>query len=217
MKDSEFIELLNLYVDHEIGAEDARRLESEVNANPERRRLYRQYCMIHKACSLLADDCAAAPEERPAAVRDETPARVAWGWATGAGLMAAAAVAMLVYVRVHTSERAIASAVHAPVAEAVAVARPDSAASAQNPLKGLTPVLPLSELTRQSLGLAQTGPNQAISWVNTVNLPPMAESGHQALPAVTPLQLSPMLFSPAIPTARTDNDSDSVIGFEIHF
>ena len=34
MKDSEFIELLNLYLDHEISTADAARLEAEVQANP---------------------------------------------------------------------------------------------------------------------------------------------------------------------------------------
>jgi hypothetical protein len=56
MKDSEFIELLNLYLDHEISADNAARLEAEVQGNPERRRVYRQYCRMQKACTLLAND-----------------------------------------------------------------------------------------------------------------------------------------------------------------
>jgi len=56
MKDSEFIELLNLYLDHEISAEDAARIEVEVQQNPARRRLYQQYCRLQKACTLLARD-----------------------------------------------------------------------------------------------------------------------------------------------------------------
>jgi hypothetical protein len=55
MKDSEFIELLNLYLDHEIDAEDVGRLEAEVNSGPERLQIYRQYCRMHKACAGLAD------------------------------------------------------------------------------------------------------------------------------------------------------------------
>ncbi len=54
MKESEFLELLNLYLDHEITAEDAARLEAEVMRSPERRRTYRQYCMMQKACAGLA-------------------------------------------------------------------------------------------------------------------------------------------------------------------
>ena len=56
MKDSEFIELLNLYLDHEITAADAARLEAEVQASPERRRVYQQYCRMQKACTMLAKD-----------------------------------------------------------------------------------------------------------------------------------------------------------------
>jgi len=43
MKDREFIELLNLYVDREISAEDALRLEREVATDPKRREVYDQY------------------------------------------------------------------------------------------------------------------------------------------------------------------------------
>src|SRR5215510_4333714 len=56
MKDSEFIELLNLYLDHEISAADAARLEAEVQSNPSRRRRYQQYCRMQKACKMLAGD-----------------------------------------------------------------------------------------------------------------------------------------------------------------
>lgn len=58
MKDSEFIELLNLYLDHEITAADAARLEAEVQINPARRKVYQQYCRLQKACKVLAADYA---------------------------------------------------------------------------------------------------------------------------------------------------------------
>jgi len=56
MKDSEFIQLLNLYLDHEISAADAARLETEVQVNPARRKVYQQYCRMQKACKALAAD-----------------------------------------------------------------------------------------------------------------------------------------------------------------
>lgn len=56
MKDSEFIELLNLYLDHEISAADATRLEAEVLGNSARRRIYEDYCRMQKACKVLAQD-----------------------------------------------------------------------------------------------------------------------------------------------------------------
>lgn len=58
MKDSEFIELLNLYLDHEISAADAARLEAEVQSNATRRRVYQDYCRMQKACKVLAEDFA---------------------------------------------------------------------------------------------------------------------------------------------------------------
>jgi hypothetical protein len=54
MKDAEFIELLNLYLDHEISPADAARLEAEVHGNPARLRIYQDYCRMEKACKLLA-------------------------------------------------------------------------------------------------------------------------------------------------------------------
>ncbi|MGH9771989.1 MAG: anti-sigma factor family protein [Candidatus Acidiferrales bacterium] len=58
MKDSEFTALLNLYLDHEISAADAARLEREVQGNPARRRVYQDYCRMQKACKILAHDFA---------------------------------------------------------------------------------------------------------------------------------------------------------------
>src|SRR5690606_26074347 len=55
MKDSKFIELLNLYVDQQISAEDAAQLEAEIQRSPERRRIYREYCQMQKACVILAE------------------------------------------------------------------------------------------------------------------------------------------------------------------
>jgi len=64
MKDSEFLELLNLYLDHEIAAADAARLEAEVKDNPDHRRTYLEYCRMQKACTLLAKDFASEPAEK---------------------------------------------------------------------------------------------------------------------------------------------------------
>ena len=61
MKDSEFIELLNLYLDHEISTADAARLEAEVQTNASRRQIYRQYCRIQKACRMAAADFQTEP------------------------------------------------------------------------------------------------------------------------------------------------------------
>lgn len=56
MKDSQFIELLNLYVDHQISPTDAALLEAEIQRTPERRKIYRQYCQMQKACMTLSEN-----------------------------------------------------------------------------------------------------------------------------------------------------------------
>ena len=101
MKDSEFIELLNLYLDHEIGAADVARLEAAVLGHPERRRVYQQYCRMQKACTLLAKDFnvpeTAAPEDGRKIVAFDPAGRSAWGpriLAVG-GLVAAACFALV--------------------------------------------------------------------------------------------------------------------------
>lgn len=56
MNESEFLELLNLYLDHEITPVDAARLEAEIRTNPKRREIYREYCRLQNACKMLAAD-----------------------------------------------------------------------------------------------------------------------------------------------------------------
>ena len=68
MKDSEFIELVNLYLDHEISTADAARLEAEVQTNAARRQIYRQYCRIQKACRMAAADFQTEPVAATASV-----------------------------------------------------------------------------------------------------------------------------------------------------
>ena len=55
MKDSRFIELLNLYVDQQLSKEEAGELEHEIARDPRRASTYQQYCRMQKACTLLFD------------------------------------------------------------------------------------------------------------------------------------------------------------------
>jgi len=121
MKDSEFIELLNLYLDHEISAADAARVEAEVQQNPARRRVYQDYCRIQKACMLLAKDYveqAAAtrlPEDKKIVAFE--PRRT---WGTGVylgGLAVAAACVALVLVNRSSQVAPLAESTKAPVAQ----------------------------------------------------------------------------------------------------
>jgi hypothetical protein len=98
MKDAEFLELLNLYLDHEIIGADAARLEAEVQSNPDRRRIYHDYCRIQKACTLLAKDYSEQPAERKVVAFE--PHRSVWspGLLAAGGIAVAAACVTLVLV-----------------------------------------------------------------------------------------------------------------------
>ena len=104
MKDSEFIQLLNLYLDHEISPADAARLEAEVQANPERRKIYQQYCRMQKACKVLTTDfqteALKVPDRKVIDFKTAT-AREARGGGllTFGGLAAAACLAVVVVLR----------------------------------------------------------------------------------------------------------------------
>ncbi len=100
MKDSEFIQLLNLYLDHEISAADSARLEAEVQANPARRRIYQDYCRMQKACKVLAHEfqteAAPAPERKVIDFQSASrPARTSSFYAAGAFAALAACVAVV--------------------------------------------------------------------------------------------------------------------------
>lgn len=116
MKDTKFLELLNLYLDHEISADDAALLEAEIQANPQRRRIYKQYCQIQKACTVLAHDFRTQAPAAPAAnivqfPRRRSPARVI---AYAGGLLAAAACVAVIFV----SRSRLEQSVSIPVATA---------------------------------------------------------------------------------------------------
>jgi hypothetical protein len=48
MNRRKFIELLNLYIDGEIDPEDVSRLEEKISRDAEARRVYNQYCRLHR-------------------------------------------------------------------------------------------------------------------------------------------------------------------------
>ena len=105
MKESKFIELLNLYVDHQITAADAALLETEIQRSPERRRIYRQYCQMQKACVVLAEnfrteapDAAVSAEGNVGAFAPVRRSFARGAWAAGA-LAAAACVALVMVNR----------------------------------------------------------------------------------------------------------------------
>jgi hypothetical protein len=137
MKDSKFIELLNLYVDHQISPADAALLEAEVRDHPERRRVYREYCQMQKACSALAENFRSeAPATNPKVVEFK-PRRSARVPAYLAGLaVAAACVALVLGVRSRFGESPAAPAADAHAAVAAAPAPVLAARPALQPVFG---------------------------------------------------------------------------------
>jgi hypothetical protein len=132
MKDSEFIELLNLYLDHEISEADAARLEAEVQTNLARRRLYRDYCRMQKACKALAfetESVAVSSSKvvpfNPAAARTSRTA----AFYTIGGFAAAAACLAIIFVG-SGREGTVASTPEANLQPAVAHVAPASQVAA---------------------------------------------------------------------------------------
>ncbi len=186
MNDSEFLEILNLYLDHEISPADAARLEAEVQANPGRRRIYVEYCRMQKACTLLGQQApAAAPAVelvRPAAAYSRRPvwnAGVAFG-----GLAAAACIAAIVVLRTRSSGPAAAEASVAFAQAAVPAALP-----AEQP--ALKPVLAARDLPSLAGSPVAPGPaspqlNDQFAWMDRLQLSPVQGNS-----------IEPTLFEPA--------------------
>jgi len=111
MKESRFLELLNLYVDQQIDPKGAALLEEEILRNPARRRTYVQYCRMHKACALLFEQSVAGEgADRLSALEEKIEVNLArersWSpFAIASGFVAiAAAIAVVAYVRSSSPE-----------------------------------------------------------------------------------------------------------------
>lgn len=108
MKESRFIELVNLCVDHELTSADAAELEGELQRTPARRAVLREYRALQRGCELLADaDRSLAPRTAEAvrALRhrrtDDGASSRGWfgGWSWAAGATAAAVVAVVAVLK----------------------------------------------------------------------------------------------------------------------
>ena len=101
MKDNRFTELLNLYIDRQITAAEAADLEAEIQASPQRRAIYRQYCQMHRATTLVYDSFrAGAPEQegqagKASVARFEDRPQGRRHWLYYAGGLAAACLAVV--------------------------------------------------------------------------------------------------------------------------
>jgi anti-sigma factor RsiW len=139
MKDSRFIELLNLYVDQQLTAAEAVELEAELQHNPASRRTYQQYCRMQKACAqLFEQECQGAPststlsralaqaDRKVVAFPEQRPQWRQRG-VFAAGVAAMAACVALVFVRQGAAPAAgpvASSSAPAPMTVAVAAVEP---------------------------------------------------------------------------------------------
>jgi hypothetical protein len=176
MNDKKFMELLNLYVDREVGAEDALRLEAEVATNPSRRRVYDQYCRIQKACSMLSEEQARGAAD-PGRGIASFPARSAWRPMPLMAALAAACVVAVLAIR----ERGSFGSSEAPTAAAGAAA-PLAFASA--PALQASPVAmePVFVARLAPTGQAQAGAfpvidasaqDTELSWIGGIHMTPV--------------------------------------------
>ena len=110
MKDQRFIELVNLYIDRQITAAETAELEAEMQGDPRRRAIYRQYCQLHSATKRVYESFRAngtAVAQAPVTTvrgitRLEIPQRRSgFRWSYLAGGVAAAACLSLVLVRLN--------------------------------------------------------------------------------------------------------------------
>jgi hypothetical protein len=195
MKDSRFIELLNLYVDREITPAEAAELEAAVQDRPERRRLFGQYCRLDRACTMVLAQGRAIPEPSVAADNvDRLPEQSGGPQKLiflGGMLAAAAAIAVVFYQR----DTAPAPAVNpAPVRPAEQVATIPSTPIPTG--REATVVLPFG--------------NRSESIAASVR-PSFAWMKQMELPAMTPLTDEDLML-----VARTDKTYSSRLSWVRH-
>lgn len=127
MKDHRFIELVNLYIDRQITATETAELEAEMQGNPRRRAIYRQYCQLHTATKQVYDSfrtSAASPQAGATpgrVVLTDFKPRARSNWIHYAGGLTAAACLAVVMVRYNANSRPAATETLAQTAPVPAV------------------------------------------------------------------------------------------------
>lgn len=173
MKDSKFIELLNLYVDHQITDADAAMLEAEIQQNPKRRQVYRQYCRMQKACAVLAENFrteAPAPADSGKIVEFTPQRRSILRGAYAVGALAAAACIATVVLMNRQADRSSSLAntdgggggIHL----ASAPVRPVEGPASRQPLQRAFTVMP----RENALATVTTADGKSLDWIKGVQL-----------------------------------------------
>ena len=176
MNDKEFIELLNLYVDREISANDAVRLEKVVATNARRREIYDQYCRIQKACSMLSEETLDMTSVRTTATVIAFPAQSPWRFGpvmAGLAAMAACTVA-IVGVRNHSGT------VANDLVRSVTVSSPAALTVDSVSMKPVLSVRgPVDTTPRSARLLTDLDPQSTVAqlnWIGDIHLAPVAPS-----------------------------------------
>ncbi len=155
MKDTRFIELINLYIDRQISPDETAELEAEIQANPRRRQVYRQYCQMHHATKLVYESFRAQSDQPagPATVRQpgtiaefasRRRAQQRTRWLYAASGLAAAACLALVFVRLQP-----ASSTGGPVAPVLPAAATVAAQPVVKPANSGAKVIDFSQAVRE--------------------------------------------------------------------
>jgi hypothetical protein len=182
MNDQEFIELLNLYVDREISAEDALRLEKVVATNPRRREVYDQYCRIQKACSMLSEETLDMSSVASTASVIAFPTQSPWRFGPMIAGLAAAAACALVIVGVKNHEAASAASLTADSVRAVSASSPVDLAvdsAAMKPVLFMR--LPTDQVARGAqrtllADAATRAPMTQLNWIGDIHMSPVDPS-----------------------------------------
>jgi hypothetical protein len=182
MNDSEFIELLNLYVDREISAQDALRLESEVTTSPRRREVYDQYCRMQKACTMLSEEQFNVPVMANDSNVVQFPAHSSWQFgqiALGIAAAAVCAVGIITY-KLHVADQ------YLPAQDAVvAVAKAAAPLGLVPDSESMKPVFStrLPSGTAQVVLTASNTPGQIkqLNWIGNIQMPPVFTAANSEL------------------------------------
>jgi len=171
MKDNRFIELLNLYIDRQITAEETAELEAEIQSDPRRQAVYRQYCQIHSATKLVyesfragAAEPAAKPSSRPATVELFETRRRRTSWVHYVGGFAAAAACLGLFIVRYNATPAVTTAVASTESQPVVVA----VAPVQPLVKAAAPAV-ASQPAPISLRSSPSRPTTRRCWPHSVN------------------------------------------------
>ncbi|HXC01081.1 MAG TPA: hypothetical protein VNU49_00410 [Opitutaceae bacterium] len=180
MKESRFIELINLYIDRQIGPEEAAELEAEIARSPSHRRTYLQYCRMHRACTMLFENFHAPATSLNQALGQaerkvtEFPAR---GYrlariSLGVGLAAAACIAFMLVNRPASTSAPAASPGVNEVAQVNVPAEAFHLAAVARPADFKT-VMTVNKFSLANNPAASDAQRAAFDWMRQIELSPM--------------------------------------------